>query len=460
MRVAVLGAGIAGLTSAHAIRREAKRRGEPVAIEIFEAGSRAGGRIHTTSESGFLIEWAANAFRTGVGPTQTLVSELGMEDERVEATAAANRRYLFQGGRLHLLPADPISMLGFGAISPGARARVLAEPFFARRVAREETVHDYAARHIGEEAAHVMLGTLVRGVYAGDSRKLSLDAAFPKMREMERDHRSLVVAAILGRKERKREAKTLWSFARGMGSLMDRIAASFGDALAFKSPALALSRAPDFAAPTPFTVRFANGEAKSYDAVVVATPAREAAALLRDLDRDAANVIREIPAAGVAMVALAFRAETFRTKPDGYGFLVAPGETISILGALFESNIFLGRAPEGYVLVRIILGGVHQPDLLTRSDADLVGIACQALDKSLGLKGGPEKTWIGRQEAAIPQYVLGHNARIEGVAKRLAAFPGLHLAGNAYRGISVGSIVEDADQVAARVVGRRGQSSV
>jgi len=460
MRVAILGAGIAGLTTAHAIRREAKRRGKPATIEIFEAGPRVGGRIHTTSESGFLIEWAANAFRTGVGPTQTLAADLGMEAERVEASPAANRRYLFHGGRLHLLPAGPISMLGFGAISPAARVRVLAEPFFARRVAREETVHDYASRHIGDEAAHVMLGTLVRGVYAGDSRELSVDAAFPKMREMERDHRSLVIAAIKGREERKQEAKTLWSFARGMGSLMDRIASSFGDALALNSPALALSRAPDFAAPTPFTVRFASGETKSYDAVVVATPAREAAALLRDLDRDAANVVRDIPAAGVAMAALAFRTETFRTTPDGYGFLVAPGETLSILGALFESNIFPGRAPEGYVLVRIIMGGVHQPDLLTRSDADLVGIACQALDKSLGLKGGPEKTWVGRQESAIPQYLLGHNARVEGVAKRLAAFPGLHVAGNAYRGISVGSIVEDADRVAAWVTDPHAQSSV
>ncbi len=452
MRVAVVGAGIAGLTVAHALKREAGRRGAPLDLEVFESGSRAGGRIRTTADAGFLIEWAANAFRTGIGPARSLVAELGLDGERVESSSESSRRYVYSGGRLHLLPTGPASLLRFGAISPAGRLRVLAEPFLARRASREESVHEYAARHIGAEAARLMLGTFVRGVYAGDSRKLSVDAAFPRMRELERKHRSLVIAMARERRAIQREGKTMWSLKRGMGSLMERLAESLGSAIRFQMSALSLSRLPEYAAPTPFTLRFASGEARSYDAVVISTPAADAAALLREIDREAANALRDIACAGVAMVGLAIRAEAFRSKPDGYGFLVAPGEDLPILGALFESNIFAGRAPNGYVLVRAILGGVDRPDLLTRSDADLTGLACQALDRAVGLKRGPEKTWVGRQEGAIPQYALGHRERIAMVMKRLGAFPGLYLAGNAYRGVSVGSIVEDADRVAEWVL--------
>jgi len=177
MRVAVLGAGIAGLTVAHALRREASRGGAPLDLEVFEASPRAGGRIETTEAGGFLIEWAADAFQTGPGPARSLVTELGLDGERIEASAGAARRYIFSRGRLHLVPSAPASVLGFPALTPAGRLRLLAEPLLAGRVPREESVHAFASRHIGEEAARVMLGAFVRGIYAGDPKKLSVDAA-------------------------------------------------------------------------------------------------------------------------------------------------------------------------------------------------------------------------------------------------------------------------------------------
>jgi len=450
MRVAVLGAGIAGLTVAHALRRDAAARKLPFTLEVFEGSARVGGRIHTTREHGFLVEWGANAFRTGLGPARSLVDDLGLAGERIEASPNASRRYVFSKGALHRLPAGPGSVLGFAPLSLGGRLRVFAEPLVAQRVSREETVLEYASRHIGPEAARVMLGTFVRGVYAGDAGKLSVDAAFPRMRELEKKHRSLVLAMAKERRERK----AIWTLRRGMGSLLERAAESLDGAVFLKQPALRLSRLPEFSARIPFTVAFASGESRGYDAVVVALPPLEAAALLRDLDADAAKTVREIPCAGVAMVALGFRAEAFRGKPDGYGFLVAPGEDTPLLGAVFESNLFPERAPEGYVLVRGILGGVARPDIVTLSDAALTGLACQAIDRALGLKAGPERTWVVRQEGAIPQYTMGHRDRIASVMSRLGAYPGLYIAGNAYRGISVGSIVEDAEKVSEWVLHR------
>ncbi|HMI30574.1 MAG TPA: protoporphyrinogen oxidase [Candidatus Limnocylindrales bacterium] len=452
MRVAILGAGIAGLTVAHSLKRGSARGGAKLEVEVFEAGPRAGGCIRTTESSGFLIEWAADAFQTGPGPARALVEELGLGTARVEASADSARRYVFSRGRLHRFPSGPLALLRFAALTPAGRMRLLAEPFVAGRIAREESVHEFASRHIGKEAARVMLGAFVRGVYAGDAEKLSVDAAFPSMRELERKHRSLVVAMANGRREGRAAPQALWSLARGMGSLTDRLAQSLGSALKLRMPALRLSRVPEYAATTPFTIRFASGDTQSFDQVVVATPAADAAALLRDLDIEAANELRDIPAAGVAVVALALRREAFRSKPDGYGFLVAPGEEVPALGALFESNLFPGRAPEGYVLARIFLGGVDRPDLVSLPEAKLIGLACEALDRTLGLKGGPERTWVMRQEGAIPQYTLGHRERIASVMKRMGLFPGLYLAGSSYRGVSMGSIVEDADRVAGWIL--------
>jgi oxygen-dependent protoporphyrinogen oxidase len=452
MRVAILGAGIAGLTVAHALKRGSARGGPALEVEVFEAGPSAGGCIRTTESNGFLVEWAADAFHTGPGPARALVEELGLGAERVEASPNSARRYVFARGRLHRFPSGPVALLRFAALTPAGRMRLLAEPLLAGRVAREESVHEYASRHIGKEAARVMVGAFVRGVYAGDAAKLSVDAAFPRMRELERKDRSLVIAMAKEGRKGRGTSGPLWSLARGMGSLTDRLVQSLGSALRLRMPALRLSRAPEYAAPTPFTIRFASGEARSFDAVVVATPAADAAALLRDLDLEAANTLRDIQATGVAVAALAFRREAFRSKPDGYGFLVAPGEDVPALGALFESNLFPGRAPDGFVLARVFLGGVDRPDLVALPEAKLIGLACEALDRALGLKGGPERTWVMRQESAIPQYTLGHRERIASVMKRVGLFPGLYLAGSSYRGVSIGSLVEDADRVAGWVL--------
>jgi oxygen-dependent protoporphyrinogen oxidase len=161
-----------------------------------------------------------------------------------------------------------------------------------------------------------------------------------------------------------------------------------------------------------------------------------------------------IPSASLTVVALGFRLDAFRRMPDGYGFLVAPGEPLDILGALCESNLWPDRAPEGRLLIRVMIGGSERPDLLTRSDADLTALAMGALDRVWGLTSGPERTWVMRHADAIPQYPVGHRALLGAIAGRLDLFPGLHLTGNGYRGVSVGSLLEDAARVAERLVER------
>ena len=465
-RVAIVGAGIAGLATAHALRRDAARQSIPLDVQVLEAGPRAGGRIRTTREDGWTIEWAANAIQGADGAAWRVAEEAGLAAERILSQPDAARRYIARNGRLHLVPLDPVSFLKFSGLSPGGRLRVLLEPFYARRVACDETVHDYAVRHIGEEAAVALIGSVVRGVFAGDARRLSLDSAFPIMREMERKHRSLVLAMIAAGKEARARGKqgpgldtsaasgpgrrALWTLRDGMESLVEALAKPLGPALRLRSPALALARRDGGG----YTLRLASGETAEADAVVLTTAPRTTASLLRSLDADAARELESIPSAGLNVIALGFQRDAFRGTPDGYGFLASPGpgDDLNILGALFESNLFPDRAPEGHVLVRVMVGGAERPDLVTKRDDELVAISMKALDRMVGLNRGPERTWIIRQEDAIPQYQVGHRALIGGIAKRLDAAPGLHLTGNGFRGVSVGNLLEDAEKIAERIL--------
>jgi oxygen-dependent protoporphyrinogen oxidase len=448
---------------------------------VLEAGDRPGGRIRTTREDGWLIEWAANAILGAEGAPWRVAEEAGLAAERVIARPEAARRYICRGGALHLVPLSPGALFGFGAISPAARLRVVLEPFFAQRVRHDETVYEYASRHIGAEAARVMVGAAVRGIFAGDVTKLSLDASFPIMREMERDHRSLVFAMIArmgaARKAARRAAggiageasdgagrassaaskasaaagpgrRSLWSLKGGLETLVEALAAELGDALKLRTPVLSISRRSAGG----YELALASGTRLEADAVVLATPPRASAALLRDVSAEAARLLTTITSAGLTVVGMGFRPDAFRTPPDGYGFLVSPGEDLDILGALFESNLFPDRAPEDRILVRAMVGGAERPELITRSDAELIALSMKALDRTLGMRSGPERTWIIRQEDAIPQYAVGHLDLVAEIEQKLAALPGLHLAGNGYRGVSVASLLEDSEKLAARML--------
>lgn len=453
-RIAVIGAGLAGLSAAHAIRRNARSDGREIDLVVLEAGDHVGGMLGTTREDGFVVEWGANAFRSGRGPCADLVEALGLEDQVVEADKAANRRHIMHGGELHLLPSGPISLLEFAPLTPEGRFRILAEPIHAERVDHEETVHDYAARHIGEEAASVLLGSMVRGVYGGDAHLLSVDAAFPEMRAMERAHRSLVVAALAGMKQRSAVRKTTWSFDAGLSVLIDALADEIGPSLRTNAPVTSIAPAERG---FELTVGDPHGDAggrvrtEHADQVVVAVPPHRAASLLKAFDPEAAEPLEEIPEAPIAMVAMAFEADAFERQPDGFGFLVAPGEDVPVLGVLVESNVFPSHAPEDHVLLRAIVGGTAMPDLERRSDDEIRAAALGAVELAWGYQAAPRRTWLRRQRRGIPQYVLGHQQRVARSEARLAQRPGVHLAGNAFHGIAVGKIVDDAERVANAV---------
>lgn len=453
-RVIVIGGGIAGLATAHALL--ARRPG--LDLVLLEADDRLGGNIRTSVEEGFTLEWGVNGFLNNVPETLELVEEIGMTPDLLPSNQAAARRFLFRGGRNWEIPLKPPAFFRSGLLSRGGRLRILGEPFARKRPAGDETVFAFAARRIGPEAARVLVDAMVSGVYAGDSRVLSLKSTFPRMEEMERTYGSLVKALIARQREAKRAgvqasggpagpAGALTSFRPGMESLVTRLGERIGpQRIRLSTPVTAIERG---SREVPYLVRTASAEFPC-DHLVIAAPARHAARFLSPLDAQLARELEGISYAGLAVVALAWDETDLDAAPDGFGFLVPRGEGLRILGCLWDSSVFPCRAPEGRVLVRAMIGGAQDGEAVGLSDAELLAITRRDLEISMGIRATPRLVRIYRHPLGIPQYLVGHGDRLARIEERLSALPGVALAGNSYRGVAVNNCAKEAKELGNR----------
>lgn len=490
-RVVIVGGGISGLATALHLRDRAGEVADGLEVVVLEAADAAGGNIRTDRVDGFTIEQGPNGFLDNVPATLDLVRRIGLAGRLEPADERAARRFLYRNGRLHLLPMGAISFLRSPVLSLRGRLRVFREPFASPRPEDvDESIYAFAARRIGPEAATVLVDAMVSGVFAGNVHQLSLRSAFPKMARMEDEHGGLVRAMVAGmkaksaakRKARRRRARgedvghltrpggpagpggTLTSFDRGMDTLVDGLADAVGDSLRLRHPVRAIRPAGDarpLADPVdphlrhdharPWVVQLASGGEMDADAVVLAIPAPHAASLLQPLDPALGMALGEIQTAGLAVVALGYRADDL-TALDGFGFLVPRGTGPRILGCLWDSSIFPGRAPEGRRLIRVMIGGAHDPEAVAIPDADLLARARSDLGLTMALRAEPVLTRIYRWPLGIAQYHIGHQHRLDRIHARLRDHPGLWVAGSSFYGISMNACFEKAPLHAAGIL--------
>ncbi len=405
MRIAVLGAGITGLATAHHLRDRAE-------VVVFEASDRAGGNIRTEDFEGCRVEWGPNGFLDNEPATLELVEELGLTPRLVRASQEAAVRYVWRDGRLRELPAKPPSFLLSDCLPLGARLRVLMEPFAAKPPGDDESVYDFAARKIGRGAADVLVDAMVTGVFAGDPRRLSVRSAFPKLYNLEAEYGSL----IRGSKGRGFGPKgTLTSFDEGLEVLVRALAKDLDVRYASR-----LDELPG-----------------DFDHVVCTAPASRAAELLGGA---LAPLLRRIPGGPVAVVALIYKRPV--DVPEAFGFLVPRGQGLRVLGTLYDSSIFPNRAPEGWRLFRTLVGGRRDPQALELADDELLGVVARDLERAWGAFPEPDAWKVIRHPLGISQYEIGHQALLEEI--EAACPPWLRLAGASYRGVALNLCIKDA----------------
>jgi oxygen-dependent protoporphyrinogen oxidase len=456
--IAVVGGGVSGLAVTFHLERALGRGAGGSRVLCLEAGERPGGNIRTSHEDGFTCEWGPNGFLDNEPATLRLVEALGIRERLLSSRRAAAKRFLYRKGRLRMLPLGPGSFLVSDVLSLGGRLRVLAEPFVpGRRDGDDESVFRFASRRIGREAAAVLVDAMVSGIFAGDARRLSLRAAFPKMWTMETEHGS-VFRAMLARRRRRRAQPaaagtpggpagpggTLTSFRDGMQELIDALAAAVGPALRARSR---VTRVVDLGT-RGYRLQLAEGAPVDAAVVVLACPAWHASQIVEDLDPGIARLMAEIPPAPVAVVHLGYDRTDLPEAVDGFGFLVPRGEGPRILGCLWSSSIFEGRAAPGRVLLTCMIGGAQDPEALGLDDGELLEVARGDLRTAMNLEAAPRFVRIFRHPHGIPQYTLGHPERTRAIESALERHPGLLVCGNSYHGISVNACAAEAPGVA------------
>jgi oxygen-dependent protoporphyrinogen oxidase len=465
LRVAVVGGGIAGLAAAHRVIELTRERGLPLALTLFEAGPRLGGVIGTERVDGFLLEAGADSLISEKPWGLALAERLGLGD-RLHGTDDRHRRtYVVRDRALHPLP-EGFLLLAPTRIGPIVRSRLISWRGKARMAldlvlprgpaTGDESLGRFVRRRLGREALERIAAPLVAGIYTADPDRLSLEATMPRFLALERQHRSLILGLRRTAAARERQAAgARWSLfvtlAGGMGELVDALAARLpAGSVRLGTPVVALARG----AAAPWILQLARGEAVAADAVVLAGEAHRMGPVVKEVDADLGRRLEEIPYAGSAAVALAYRRDAVGHPLDGFGFIVPRKERRAAIACTFASVKYPHRAPEGFVLLRVYLGGALDAAALSRDDAALAAIAHADVADLLRIAGPPVLSRVWRHPAAMPQYEVGHLARVDGIEARLAALPGLALAGAAYRGVGIADCVRSGEDAAARVVGQ------
>jgi oxygen-dependent protoporphyrinogen oxidase len=422
----VVGGGIAGLSAALTLAESG------AGVVLLESSSRLGGAIDTvtttTPEGRWLFERGPNTV-LGRPPVLDLLAQLGLTDRLLSAAQEAKRRDVWADGTLTPLPMSPPALVATKLLPLSAKLRLLGEPFVGRTSKDdEETVAGFVRRRLGPRVLERMVAPFVSGIYAGDPERLAVRWALPALAEMEAEHGSLLRGAWAARKGSADARPGIVSLPGGLVELVDRLERRLEEAgvvVRRDAPAVDVEPGPGGG----FRVR---GEEWTVEAgqVVVATDARAAGRLLSGISHRASEAFGEIPHPPLAVVSVGVRTEDVAHPLDGFGFLAARDAGLSILGCLFPSTVFPGRAPAGHAVLSVFVGGRTRPADAELPDDRLVELVRGDLERSLGLRGAPVVTDIARWPRSIPQPEVGHGRFVE-LAERLEReHPGLALAGN------------------------------
>ncbi|RKR06698.1 oxygen-dependent protoporphyrinogen oxidase [Kushneria sinocarnis] len=441
--VVVVGGGASGLAAARVLAQRGRR------VTLLERGAQPGGNISTRRDGEWQTEVGPNTLIMKP-PLYQLLSELGLLEEAQPANAEASKRFVALEGQAVALPTRPLKAVTNPLIGVSGWSQIVREPFVRRSRKQEESLADFIARRLGRRVLDHMVDPFVSGVYAGDPARLSAQAAMPRLVALEREYGSLIAGGMARLWQSRRSPPALpqqWrgrlvSFPTGLQRLTDRLAervlAEPGGAIHCQCEVTAVHRRDDG-----WEVEDASGRRWRARQLVMAVPAPVAAELLRPIDERLAEPLAAIVYPPVNAVALGFRAQDITHPLDGFGVLIPSVERRRTLGALFSSTIFPGRAPDGYRLLNVFLGGRRQPEAAEGSDDAQVAQAMADLRDLLGIRGNPVWQQVSRWPQAIPQYELGHGDRIAALDQALARHAGLSLIGNWRGGIAVGDCLEN-----------------
>lgn len=460
--IAIIGGGIAGLMTAFYLTKYAPDR---VGYTVIESASRPGGKVVSAHEDGFVVEGGPDSFLAQKTLMLDLCHTLGLDDQLIGSNSVEHATYVWSQGRLHPMPAGmmlmaPTMILPFlrsGLMSWRGKLRVGIEPFISKRLNDEdESLASFVRRRLGGELLDKIAAPLMAGIHAADPERLSLQSTFPRFSEMEKAYGSLAWGMI--KKARTQEksgsqhkpAPVFMTLRGGLQQLSDAVISEL------HPKALRLNCCVESVEiyAGQYRLALSDGSYILADDIVFATPAYVTAELIRQVDSALASKLEAIRYVSTATVSLGFKNSEIEAPPDGFGFVVPHSENRKITACTWSSLKFNHRAPEGYALIRVFIGGARAEALAEQGEAALVHLARQELCAIMGITATPVLAKVYRWYKATPQYDVGHQARISEIDKIVAGHRGLYLAGSPYHGTGVPDCIQSADKIAQSITGR------
>ncbi len=449
--VIVAGGGISGLSAAWWLAQAG------CSVEVWEQDARLGGKIATRQTDGYLTERAASVMLNFRSEVSRLLAASGLDAAKIPS-APQRKRYLVRGGRLIPVPMRFGPLVRSPLWSVGAKLRLLAEPLLPRGGHVDETVSAFVVRRLGREVLETAMEPFIAGPLGSDPDQASAHAVLPQLVALEQRYGSIVIGAGVRRILRRGTSpvRESFSFDGGMVTLVRALAATAnirfrtGTTLRHIEPARS---GWGLAGETP-----AGGLTARARQLVLSVPAPAAAALLRPLDADLAQLLHGIEYAALTVVHLAFDRSAVRNRLDGMGFLVPRSEGLPLTGCQWMSSTFAARAPRGKVLLSCYVGGARAPQARDWTDARCIDATLGVLDPLLGITAAPERVWIDRHASGLPLYHGAYASRVRALAERLRHWPGLHLAANYAGGVSVRERIVCGHALAGRIHASLAQS--
>lgn len=470
VRVAVIGGGLTGLSAAHRLAQQ-----DPsIRLSLFEASRRLGGLLYTEQSEGFLFEHGADNFITAMPSAYDLCRRIGLGDEIVAPAPRVARQLIALRGRLHPVP-DGFSMVAPARVLPFVFTSLLSVPGKLRMACEylmppkhegtEETLGAFIRRRLGREALEHLVEPLLASIFLGDLERLSVNATLPHLKKWERTYGSLIRA--LREQTRTAPARNgeavpaapkpppMVTLRSGISTLPLTLASRLPQgSVHLGCPVSRLITLPGGR----WRVGYEDGRTQDFDAVLLATPAPQTAAMLAELDMELACLLRRIRHVDCAVVSLAYDREAVRHPLNALGFMVPKVEGLDLVSVQFCSSRFQERAPAGKVLLRAIVGGGCRQDMSQMCDADIIAGVAGELRGLLRITGEPLLTKIVRWKQTTPQYQRGHEDLVNRIMAGLAKFANIVLAGDAYGGGGITGCVKSGEDAADAIIKARRSS--
>ncbi len=451
-KVAIIGAGISGLTTAYFLAKNG------FDVTVLEKKREVGGSIETVKEKGFLFDRGPNSGLETTPVLSKLVSDLKLEDDLVYANKEASKRYILRDNMLHPLPMNPAAFLKTKLFSSKAKTRLFAEPFIGRsKDGYYQSIAEFVKRRLGQEFLDYAINPFVAGVYAGNPEELSVHSAFPKLYELEEKYGGLIVGTIKSIKERRQRAEKskqsarMFSFTDGMQKLPNAISSFLGEKVHTFCDVTSIEKSE-----AGYKIKYNNaGHLKEMNCeILISTlPAYIASEIFKNWDEKLTEHLNAIYYPPVLALMLGYNKESIRQSLDGFGFLVPAKERRSFLGAIWSSVIFPNRADDDKTAFTLFVGGARDPEVGNIEKEILIKKVRGEFEKIMGITEEPVYTSYKYWTKAIPQYNIGyieHERFFDDFEKN---HPGLYFSGNYRGGISIGDCLKNGELLAEKISG-------